>query len=170
MLNSKILIEEQAKKWLKRTEHRIAEPDVDQLNLILSNKKRLDQEEEKYATLYATENLSLEVFKSLTEKIKEKRKLLAYQQSRLPEEKKNTKTDISEEKLLSTLKNMSLNLDFSDKRYIIKQIVNQVIAEKDSVIVKGFLPIDESRLGYGIITRYRRLTKCRQINIVQCFS
>ncbi len=60
------------------------------------------------------------------------------------------------------------NADFSFKQSIIRQTVNKVLAETESLQVYGYINTNQLDVVFRSEYRNRRLTKCRQINIIQC--
>jgi site-specific DNA recombinase len=71
------------------------------------------------------------------------------------------------EKLVDGVIKLVEDLEFKDRRQIVQQVVDKVVATKEEVIVCGIIPVlAVQQVGLNAQHRYRRPAQCRQIDTI----
>ena len=134
----------------------------------------MQRQEDNYARAYAQEVILLEKFEEYVKPTRERIRNLEDQilKANLEKTPKNvillpTKDEI-DAFAKEAFKGLE-NLSFDRKQHIIRNILNKVVASRESLQVYGFINLNI--LNYQHVKslpeyRNRRLTKCRQINII----
>jgi site-specific DNA recombinase len=170
-------IKEQYKKWNKKV-NSIQEGnnsgEIIKLNKELEEQKEL---EERFVKAYGSKVISLEQLQSQLAEIKLKKnqimsKLAAFNNNVLPASKPIILPDLKQ--FCDTIKSEIRKLNFKERQYTVRQIIDTVVTDGVTALVQGFLPLvaleenTQNNYGQSFINRYCRITKCRQEYAFQC--
>lgn len=157
------LVVEQAKRWQKE-----ASPIEAQIEILKHRQAKLDDEERRYVKAYGQAVMPEQLYKDNMYEIREKRMQIASEMSALEDELIN-KPAIPLENLVDGVIELVRNLDFSDKKQIIRKLVTKIVATKKEVTIWGHIPIlATQQVGLDVKHRHCRPPQRRQINTFQC--
>ncbi len=163
LLSNPRLISKQAERWLNSKRSYAGEAEVEQLNFKI---RSLKDEERKYTKALGA-GLSFEVYEEQLADIAARRNDL---ESRLKEIRSNTRDsmNLSVEQLVEGVQKLLRTLDFKDKKYIVRKLVDRIEASKDSAKIWGQIPVLATEdVGLGVKYRDRGATECRQVHLIQ---
>lgn len=185
LLTNPRLVMQYAQKWgdgVSPLQNRL-ERSKNQLNNLVEKESRIAQ-------AYTDGIMSEDIYRKKYEEISGTRTHL-FNEIRVIENELASKPTIPLEQLVNGVLKLVGELDFSDRRYIIQQVVDKVEATQKEIKVCGFIPVlatgeigsngqysdsqfsirvnknGSSEIGLNGSNRYRRLAKCRQINPIQ---
>ena len=157
LLSSPKLVKQQADRWLNSHNASPAQRTMDDTNKVLS---KLNGEERRYAKAYGTGYLSERLYKEQMNELNEKRSQLQNTVIQAKSELAN-RPKLSRDELVAGVKELLGNLDFTDKKAIIRALVTKVKATQEEVIIWGQLPVlVKAEVGFEPKYRNRRVTKC----------
>lgn len=126
--------------------------------------KSLAEKETRLAQVYADGIMSEDIYRPSYEEVSGNRTRLLNEVNVIEKEIANKPT-IPLEKLVDCVIKLVEDLEFTDRRHIIQQVVDKVVATKKEVTVCGFIPVlATEQVGLNGKYRYRRPAKRRQIN------
>lgn len=161
LLSNPKLVRRQADRWLKTKN---VSPAKNQLNGFEERIKKLGEEEKRYIKAYGTGYISERLFKQQMEELTSKRGdlQLQAQQAKIDLEKLPT---LSREQLVVGVQKMLGNLDFTDRKDIIRRIVTNIKATQEKIVICGQLPVSTRlEVGFEPEYRHRRPSKCWKID------
>lgn len=161
LLTNPKLIKQQADRWLNTKNVSPAKSElIDSEERI----KKLDEEEKRYIKAYGTGYMSERLFKQQIEELTTKRSDLQIQAQKAKTDLAKLPT-LSRDELVVGVKEMLGNLDFTDRKDIIRRIVTNIKATQEKIIIWGQLPV-QAKLEVGFEPEYRhsRSTKRRKID------
>jgi len=144
--------------------------DTDKLNKELEEQK---EHEERFVKAYGAKVISLEQLQSQLMEIKLKKsqimgKLTTFCNSTPPAQKSIILPDLKQ--FCDTMKAEIDHLDFKERQYVVRQLVDTVVTDGATASVEGSLPLvipeenTKNNYGQSSINRHRRATKRRKIN------
>lgn len=159
LLASPTLLKKQAQRWLSNSNKTPLNNKLDE------TKKRigeLDAEEKRYVKAYGSGILSERLYKEQMQELLVQRTnlntILAQTEAELSKQPK-----LSLEELVAGSLKMLENLDFTDKKAIIRKLVTKIKASQKEVVIWGNIPIlESSEVGFEPIDWHCRSAECRQ--------
>lgn len=163
LLSNPKLVRRQADRWL---DAKNVSPAQGQLNDFEGRIKKLGDEEKRYIKAYGTGYMSERLFKQQMEELTSKRADLQFQAQKTKIDLEKLPT-LSREQLVVGVQKMLGNLDFTDRKDIIRRIVTNIKATQEKIIICGQLPVS-TRLEVGFEPEHwnRRLAKCWQVHLI----
>ena len=153
-----ISVSEQAKKWQQgASRHTVRLESLNnQLSTVIDKESRLAQ-------AYADGIMSEAIYRAKYEEVSDTRNTLL-KQIRTTENEIANSPVAPLEKLVDGVVKLVEDLDFAERRQIIQQVVDNVVATKKEVTVCGFIPVlAVQQVGLNGKHRHRRPPKRRQI-------
>ena len=161
LLTQPALLRKQAERWQSSSSP--LQKRLDSLNIQISS---LLRKEELLAKAFSNGNMEEDIYNSQYQQVSESRKRLN-NDAKIIEAELNKKPFVPLEKIVDGVIKLVKDLDFKDKRQIVEQIVDKVVATKEEVKICGFIPvITEEQVGLNGKYRNRRPAECWQINLV----
>lgn len=139
MLNSPRTIQKQAERWL-RTQKLREQNQGNVLDDIKNEKEKLREEEQRYSIAYGQGIMPLEVYQTRMAELADKRKVLELKKVEVKPQI-NLRNVISLKKLVRLAIEIIKTFDFSDKKHVIRQLVEKITADKKLVVISGHIPI-----------------------------
>lgn len=169
LLKDKGLLKKQAKRWLNSKNKAVNnDHEIEQIKAGLSS---LESESDKYLRAFGQGMVNEDTFEHRMKDVnKRKESLLAkIEEMEFAKNRKKDIPDLTVEELADRAVQSICELNFGDKLYIVRKLVNQVVGNRESVLVTGYIPITskEKNVTYKPISRDCRPTKRRQINFIQ---
>jgi site-specific DNA recombinase len=156
LLDDPSLIQEQAKRWLTT-----ASPLKDEVNVLKKRLQSLDNEERRYIKAYGQEVMSERLYKEQVKEIAKKRDEFNTNLAKIELELVN-KPGLSLEELVAGAQEMLRNLDLTDKKVIVRKIIDKVVATQKEAVIWGHIPIlAKEQVGLYAADRYCWTTKRR---------
>lgn len=153
------LVYEQAKKW-----QRGASRHTKRLERLYEQLKTVVDKESRLAQAYADGIMREDVYRKKYEEVSDMRNSLMKEKRVLEKDITNSPV-VPLEKLVDGVIKLVEDLDFAERRHIIQQVVDKVVATKEEVTVCGIIPVlAVQQVGLNGKHRNRRPAKCRQIN------
>jgi len=163
MLTNPELMLKQAERFLEKRQTGGGDRSV--MASIEREKEQLRVEEERYAKSYGEGLTSIEVYRSLNEGVNRRRDALDKQFASLHASNHDQHDEISAEDLVSLAQEVVSALDFSDRQYIVRQLVEKVVASPDEVVVTGHISVETlSHIGLQIEDRDCWSSKCWKVH------
>lgn len=155
------LVFEQAKKWRQG-----ASRHTKRLERLQEQLKVMIDKESRLAQAYTDGIMDEAIYRTKYEEISDTRNNLL-KQIRVIEDEIANSPALPLEKLVDGVVKLVEDLDFAERRHIIQQVVDNVVATKEEVTVCGFIPVlAVQQVGLNGQHRNRRSAKCRQINAI----
>jgi DNA repair exonuclease SbcCD ATPase subunit len=150
------LIQEQAERWLQT-----ASPLKDEVDVLKKRLQALDHEERRYIKAYGQEVMSERLYKEQVKEIAKKRNEFNTNLAKIELELVN-KPSLSLEELVAGAQEMLRNLDLTDKKVIVRKIIDKVVATQKEAVIWGHIPIlTKEQVGLYAADRYSRVAKRR---------
>lgn len=175
------LVMEQAKR------RQNASPLQSQLNTLHDKLKKLNDEQRRYDKAYGQGVMSERRYKDVMYELNQKREATVSEISALEDEMTNQKPITVEQYFDATVKRVD-NLNFTEKKAIIKQVITKIVATKQEVKVWGRIPLlakpengtinnnensifathllNERKVGLDVSNRYCRVAECWEVDAV----
>lgn len=165
-LNNPVVIEKYAVDWLKAQANNNADKqEVNRLNELIGKTK---DEEGRFTKAYGEGALEFEKFKELIKNTK--RIIDSYYDELSVMNNKITHSKIDKiqlKELVDEAKRVINKLDLTNKFQIVRDIIDEIIVKGGNTVeVRGHLPLPTVNMGYELINRNCRFTKCREVYIV----
>jgi site-specific DNA recombinase len=158
LLSRPKLLEAQAKRWVESRNGR-QQNDLE-LAGIDNELKRLDEEEKRYTEGYGAGVTPFEVYKESMEQAKDRRNFLLSQRCEI-ESRQRQKISIPPQRLAELAQTTIAGFNFDDKRAIIRQLVEKVVATREKLTITGYIPINLSKyMELSHADRNRRTAEC----------
>lgn len=159
LLTQPELIFEQAKKW-----HQGGSRQTKRLEQLQEQLKSVLDKESRLASAYTDNIMDEAIYRTKYEEVSGIRNSLLKQIRVIENEIANSPV-VPLEKLVDGVLKLVEDLDFAERRHIIQQVVDKVVATKEEVTVCGLIPVlAVQQVGLNGKHRNRRPAKCRQIN------
>jgi site-specific DNA recombinase len=151
-------IEAHASAWLE-TQHKAAEAtkatDLDQLS------EKLIAEEQRYAKAYGSGFMSEEVFNERMRDVLQRRKALTKKRQKA-EATKLASVTISPKELAAKTSSLLKDLDFTDKKDIIRRVIQKIEVDQKEATVWGLIPLlSDGKVGLNAKHWHRWLAQRR---------
>lgn len=163
LLSNPKLIELQAKRWLE------AKDDLALNKALQESHKRLqelDEEEKRYTRAFGKELMSERLYKDQMLEVASQRNLVEAQLQETNAKLKD-KPQLSVEEVVVRTKKLLGNLDFTDKKAIIRQLITKVKATQEEIIIWGQIPIlAKAEVGFEPEYRDCWATKRRKVDLI----
>jgi hypothetical protein len=164
LLTNQKLLEEKADEWIKSRDGR----QQNQTGLVSVDNElnRLDEEERRYTKSYGEGITPPEVYKDSMDQAKNRRNFLISQKCEI-ESRQKQKISVKPKQLAELAKTAVSGFNFENKRAIIRQLVEKVVATSEKLVITGYIPINLHKymeLSHG--DRNSRATECREIDAV----
>ncbi len=169
MLTDPKLIKQQFKRYLAKQQ--IVEIPEDNSNGLKKQILELKAEEKRYVSAYGRGTMSEAIFDEYSSDVRKRLETasntLEYAKKREP----SKLIDVDPSVIVKQFTNLLTDLDYNDKVFTVRKIVDKVIATKESITICGNIPLSTSmareQAGLHAEYWYRRPTECRQINFIQ---
>jgi site-specific DNA recombinase len=135
LLTTPKLIRQQADKWQKK-----ASPLTNRLDNLKTRIKSLDTEERRYTKAYGIGVMSERLYKEQARELIKKRTQLKNELASVELELVNTPR-LSTEEIVDGTQELLRNLDLTDKKYIVRKIVDKIVSTQKETIIWGHIPI-----------------------------
>ncbi len=150
-LSSPELIRKHLKRWLRSKK---SSADENELSKLKQEQLALTEEENRYAKAYGEGIMSLEVYKKRIGDVKRKRKGIEVQIKAIKKSSKGLGVVLKEnlEALVKKVQKVISSLNLTDKKYVVRKILEKVVVDRESVTMYGYLPITQESyidLSYG---------------------
>jgi site-specific DNA recombinase len=141
-------LREQAERWLAEREQADTARTT-AVNRLEAARQKLQTEEERYAHAYGEGVLSFEAYRSLGEQVASRRRRLEAEalQNLPPGSGGETGPVLSVAPLVVGTGATLEGLDFADRRAVVTQLVEKVVADSEAVLIRGQIPVGEGRKG-----------------------
>ena len=157
------LLKQQAERWLNKPS-----PTLERINSLKARLNGLDDEERRYTKAYGTGLMSERLYKQQAKELLITRSQLTSELSVL-ETEIESKPQITLEQAIAGAKEVLRSLDLTDRKFIVRKLVDKIVATQKEATIWGHIPIlAPVEVGYEPIHRHCRPTECRQIDPVQC--
>ncbi|MCL5410446.1 MAG: recombinase family protein [Patescibacteria group bacterium] len=149
MLTNTVMIQKQAENWIKKRDTKTKTNDTGGIEKEIAN---LDKEQERYSIAYGKGIMPIEIYESRMAEIAEKRKVLEINLSEA-KPKINIGSYLDPKKLAQIAIKTIKSFNFSDKKFIIRQLTETIVADKKLVVVGGHIPL--TGLDMELYAKYR---------------
>jgi site-specific DNA recombinase len=172
LLTSPKLIEQQIKRFtnVQTVKAKSENPSAD----IDRSLKGLTEEERRYAKMYGQSLMSEQIYQEQMQSIIKRRDALKIAQAQPENNKLEAFKSLDPAIMAEAFTKFVKGLDYKDKLFTVRKIVDKIIATKEEITICGFLPILEvsgtTKVGLRASDRHRRPAKCRQIYPIQCLD
>lgn len=164
LINNPALIREQAERWHAKVPSSRTQTEASDA---IKQLTRLEEEEKRYVKAFGMNYLSERLYKEQMDEIAAKRTVIQTKIANA-EVQLAQQPQLPVEEIVAGIPGLLENLDFTDKKVIIRQLVTKVKATQEEAIIWGQLPvIKKKEVGFEPFNRNRRPAKRRQINTVQ---
>lgn len=144
------LVRQQAERWQKDTS-----PLEAQLTELETRLKGLDDEERRYVKVYGQGHMSERIYKENVAELNEKRSKLLVEIAGI-RDTLASKRPLPLEKMVDGVIELVGNLDFTDKKAVIRKLVTKIVATKKEINIWGQIPIlATGQVGYESSYRHR---------------
>lgn len=162
-----------------------ASPLQNQLDALYKSLKKLDDEQYRYDKAYGQNVMSERRYKDVMNELNDKREAMVSEINALEDEMTNQKPITVEQYFDGTIKRVE-NLNFTEKKAIIKKVITKIVATKQEISIWGRIPLlatptgetinnnessiyanhleNEREVGLNVEHWHRRPAKCGQIN------
>ena len=165
LMSSPTLIRAQAERWLDGNNLSPARKDLEDAEHELAG---IEDEEKRYAKAYALSYLSEKVYVEQMDEVMARKALIEDKKAQAEKTLQAGPVSLSVDELVEDTLDILNDLDFTDKKAIIRQTVNKIKATPQEAVIWGNLPIrQKEEVGFESKYRYRRPSQCRQINPIQ---
>lgn len=137
LLASPEQLRKQAERWVDSVS---SSPAVSKAKEARTKLKVLDDEERRYVKAYGTGFMSERLYKEQMQDVASRRTSLQKELGDL-ESKIRKQPKLSSEQLVAGVQKMLGNLDFTDKKAIIRQLVTNIKSTQESISIWGHLPV-----------------------------
>lgn len=152
------LVFEQAKKWQQG-----APRHTKRLERLQEQLRTVVDKESRLAQAYANGIMSEDVYRANYDEVSDTRNKLM-KEIRVIENDIASSPSLPLEKLVDGVLKLVEDLDFAERRHIIQQVVDKVVATKEEVTVCGFIPVlAVQQVGLNGQHRNRGTPECRQV-------
>jgi len=163
MLTNPKAIQKQAEGWLQKQDtNNLETHDTQDIQTEIAN---LDKEQERYSIAYGKGIMPIEIYEARMAEIAEKRKGLEIKRAKTKPQV-NLRNILNPAKLAQMAIETIKNFNFSDKKHIIRQVVETIVADKKLVVVGGHIPLTDLGMELCHGDRHCRAPQCRQINFI----
>jgi site-specific DNA recombinase len=157
LLASPEQLRKQAERWVDSAS---SSPAVNKAKEVRMKLKALDDEERRYVKAYGTGFMSERLYKEQMQGIASRRTSLQKELSE-SESKISKQPKLSTEQLVAGVQKMLGNLDFTDKKAIIRQLVTNIKSTQESISIWGHLPVlVKAEVGFESEYRDCRVAEC----------
>lgn len=159
LLTNPDLVRQQAERWQKDTS-----PLESQLEQLETRMKKLDDEERRYIKMYGQGHMPERLYKENVAELNEKRTKLLAEVAAVRDTLAN-KRPLPLEKMVDGVIELVGNLDFTDKKTVIRKLVTKIVATKKEINIWGQIPVlATGQVGYESIYRHSRPPQRWQIH------
>jgi len=138
---------------------------------IQHNIDKFIEEEKRYLRVYGAGEIDFEQFKEIKSELNKRKKAEEEELKKLNLLKKEIKIDNVElQEFCQEVKEVLQSLNYSTKSLLIRDIIDKIVLKgtKNEVEVMGHIPINHLNIGYELISRDCRSSKCRKKHVIQC--
>ena len=172
LMSSPELLHKQVARWINSQQAKIKSVIGDTV-MIEKEVIKLRAQEDRYTKAYGAGLFTMEKLKEYAMPLREKITALEAQVMEAQQRKSQIATaTLPAEDEIKTFSEKAIaqlqDLNFSVKRAIVMNVIDKVVGTKGQLQVNGYIPITTNYVESLPLHRNRRLTKCRQINFVQC--
>ncbi|PKL31373.1 hypothetical protein CVV43_02605 [Candidatus Saccharibacteria bacterium HGW-Saccharibacteria-1] len=169
LLTEPSLVEQQLERYIKaRKEAKYTEDDTSSISKELAN---LSAEENRYVGAFGRGSITDEMFDSQMANLNNRKLDLKNKLNKIKNKKSQNNFDIDTSSVQEQFKYLLDDLNFEDKLFTVRKIVDRIVATKEEITICGNIPINQTltpeKAGLHAKYRHRRPTKRRQINIIQ---
>jgi site-specific DNA recombinase len=148
LLQNPKLISQQAKRWQDK-----ASPLKKRVESISTKIKGLDNEERRYTKVYGLGLMSEDLYKEQAIKTNKQRIQLKEELTEVQSQLENS-PKLSIEQIVKGTKKTIQNLDLTDKKFIVKKIIDKIVATQKEATIWGHIPVlVTEQVGYEPINR-----------------
>jgi chaperonin cofactor prefoldin len=117
-----------------------ASPLQNQLDALHKSLKKLDDEQYRYDKAYGQNVMSVRRYKDVMNELNDKREAMVSEINALEDEMANRKPITVEQYFDGTIKRVE-NLNFTEKKAIIKKVITKIVATKQDISIWGRIPL-----------------------------
>jgi site-specific DNA recombinase len=145
LITNPMELHKQAVRWISNNQSLSTKKTIE---VALNALKALDSEERRYVKAFGGGYMSERLYKEQINEINEKRSNLESELNDAKKQLKETPT-LTVEQLVAGVQKILENLDFTDKKAIIRELVSKIKATQGEVIIWGQLPVlQKSEVGF----------------------
>ncbi len=136
---------------------------------LLHNLRKLEEEEKRYVKVYGEGEIDFEQFKEMKNGVNKRKKVEEDELKKLNALQKDINIDNVElQEFCQEVKEVLQSLNYPTKSLLIRDIIDKIVMKGNTneVEVMGHLPINHLNIGYELISRHRRVGKCRQVHFI----
>ena len=133
-----------------------------------SELRELTAKEERFANMYGDGYMQADIYKAKIDEINKRRSEIASAQN---EEQTDTESPsihtIDPERIVKLFTEKLSNLQFTDRLFVVRQVIDKIVATQEGVTIWGHIPVpvtangSVSKVGLRAKHRYSRITQCR---------
>lgn len=155
LLSNPTLLKQQAKRWLNKPS-----PALERTDSIRTRLNGLDAEERRYTKAYGTGLMSERLYKQQAKDLLAMRSQLISELTVLETEAER-RPQITVEQAIAGAKEVLRNLDLTDRKFIVRKLVDKIVATQKEATIWGHIPVlVPAEVGYEPINRDRGVAKC----------
>lgn len=156
LLTSPPLLQQQAERWQSK-----ASPLLSRIRELETQIKALEDEERRYTKAYGRDIMSERLYKENMSDVAEKKSRLQTELNQAQKDLASTPS-LSVEQLVAGAKELLQSLDLTDKKYIVRKIIDKIVATQKEATIWGHVPVlVPEKVGYELSNRHRRPSQRR---------
>lgn len=165
LMSSPDLMRAQVDRWINARNNKVTSS-VGNAKELENETLKLRSQEERYAKAYGAGVFSIEQLKEYTTPIKEQINSLETQIAKAKQQENQVQVSLlpSNDEISSFAEKSMMalfSLSFEQKRAIVTNVVEKIVATQQKLEVIGYLPLTSNYVGFKTDDRYRWPTKCR---------